>query len=112
MIKKLILCFCLLTGSMAVKAQCGAVNDAIKPGETLSYELKFNWKFIWINAGWAKMTVNETTHNGVPCLKTDLQSYTNKRIDFLFKMSDTLTCITTKDLVPVYFRKRAEEGKR
>ena len=112
MIKKLILCFCLLTGSMAVKAQCGAVNDAIKPGETLSYELKFNWKFIWINAGWAKMTVNETTHNGVPCLKTDLQSYTNKRIDFFFKMRDTLTCITTKDLVPVYFRKGAEEGKR
>ena len=49
--KKLILCLCLLIGSMAAKAQCGAVNDAIKPGETLSYELKFNWKFIWINAG-------------------------------------------------------------
>ena len=110
--RKLILCLCLLIGSMAAKAQCGAVNDAIKPGETLSYELKFNWKFIWINAGWAKMTVNEATYKGMPCLRTDLESYTNKKIDFFFKMRDTLTCITTKDLVPVYFRKGAEEGKR
>ena len=84
MIKKLILCLFLLAGGVAANAQCGAVNDAIKPGETLSYELKFNWKFVWINAGWAKM----------------------------FKMRDTLTCITSEDLVPLYFRKGAEEGKR
>lgn len=50
MIRKLILCLFLLVGGMAASAQCGAVNDAIKPGETLSYELKFNWKFVWINA--------------------------------------------------------------
>ncbi len=45
-------------GGMAAQAQCGAENTAIKPGETLSYRLKFNWKFIWVNVGWAKMTVN------------------------------------------------------
>ena len=112
MIRKLILCLFLLVGGMAASAQCGAVNDAIKPGETLSYELKFNWKFVWINAGWAKMTVNETTYNGRPCLKTDLQSYTNKKIDFFFKMRDTLTCVIGEKLEPRYFRKGAEEGKR
>ena len=67
MIKKILLCLCLLTGSVAMKAQCGAPNNAIKPGELLSYELKFNWKFIWFNVGWAKMTVNEDTYNGRPC---------------------------------------------
>ena len=46
MMKKILLCLCLLTGSMAIKAQCGASNNAIKPGESLSYELKFNWKFM------------------------------------------------------------------
>lgn len=113
MMKKVMLCICFLIGSLCtMKAQCGAVNDAIQPGETLSYELKFNWKFVWINAGWAKMTVNKDTFNGKPCLRTDLQSYTNKRIDFFFKMRDTLTCITSEDLVPLYFRKGAEEGKR
>ena len=97
MMKKVIFCIVLLIGSICmVKAQCGAVNDAIKPGESLSYELKFNWKFIWINAGWAKMTVNNSTFEGKPCLQTDLESYTNKKIDFFFKMRDTLTCITTE----------------
>ncbi len=113
MMKKLVLCLCFLMGGItATQAQCGAENNAIKPGETLSYELKFNWKFIWINAGWAKMTVNNTTYMGRPCLKTDLQSYTNKKIDFFFKMRDTLTCITSQQLEPLYFRKGAEEGKR
>ena len=113
MIKKII--FCLLmtmfTGTV-VKAQCGAYNDAIKPGEELTYELKFNWKFIWINAGWAKMTVDTVDYNGRTCLQTDLESYTNKRIDMFFRMRDTLTCITSEDLVPFYFRKGAAEGKR
>lgn len=102
---------CLYIGICA-NAQCGAVNDAIMPGEELSYELKFNWKFIWINAGWAKMTVDTTTYKGNTCLKTDLESYTNKRIDMFFRMRDTLTCITSEDLVPLYFRKGAAEGKR
>ena len=112
MMKKILLCLCLLTGSMAIKAQCGASNNAIKPGESLSYELKFNWKFIWFNVGWAKMTVNEDTYNAQPCLRTDLLSYTNKRFDRWFKMRDTLTCITSQRLEPLYFRKGAEEGKR
>ncbi len=110
--KKIILCLCFLIGSLASSyGQCEAINEAIQPGETLSYELKFNWKFIWINAGWAKMTVNRAKVNGLPCLQTDLESYTNKRIDFFFKMRDTLTCITTENLVPLFFRKGAEEGK-
>lgn len=112
MIRLLLICLCLMTSIARSNAQCGAENNAIAPGETLSYELKFNWKFIWINAGWAKMTVNQTTYNGMPCLKTDLESYTNKRIDVFFKMRDTLTCITSEHLEPLYFRKGAEEGKR
>ena len=111
--KRIMLGLCFLVGSIAVmQAQCGVRNDAVAAGELLAYELKFNWKFIWINAGWAKMTVNETNYKGRSCLRTDLQSYTNKRIDLFFKMRDTLTCITSKRLEPLYFRKGAEEGKR
>ena len=112
MIKKLLLCLCLIGCSLIASAQCGSDNDAIKPGETLHYELKFNWKFIWINAGWAKMTVKDTTYKGRSCLSTQLQSYTNNRIDRFFKMRDTLTCVIGEKLEPRYFRKGAEEGKR
>ena len=67
---------------------------------------------IWVNVGWAKMTVNTTTYKGQPCLQTDLLSFTKPSIDKFFKMRDTLTCITTEKLEPLYFRKGAEEGKR
>ena len=111
--KKILLCtLFLLVGGMTAQAQCGSENTAIKAGETLSYELKFNWKFIWINAGWARMSVTDTNYKGKPCLKTELLSYTNKKIDRFFKMRDTLTSIVTQNLEPLYFKKAAEEGKR
>lgn len=111
--KKTILLFlCLLLCSGTAGAQCGAENNAIQAGEELNYELKFNWKFIWVDVGWAKMTVDTATYNGRPCLRTDLESFTNRQADRFFKMRDTLTCITSERLEPLYFRKSAEEGKR
>ena len=108
--KILLFLFLLIGGLEASSAQCGADNEAIQPGETLFYELKFNWKFIWVDAGWARMSINKDVYNDQPVFRTDLESYTNKKIDFFFKMRDTLTCITTEDLIPLKFRKGAEEG--
>ena len=39
----------------AAGAQCAAKNEAIQAGELLTYDLKFNWKFIWKDAGVARM---------------------------------------------------------
>ena len=33
-------------GVVSSFGQCAAKNEAIQPGERLTYELKFNWKFI------------------------------------------------------------------
>lgn len=97
-------------GVLSVSAQCAAKNEAIQPGERLTYELKFNWKFIWVSAGEAKMDLLPVTYEGKPCYRTTLYSISNKTVDMFFKMRDTLTCITTERLEPVYFRKGAEEG--
>lgn len=95
-----------------LKAQCTAKNEAIQVGESLTYDLKFNWKFIWVNAGEAKMDLTATTYQGQPSYKTELLSVSNSKVDFFFKMRDTLTCITSEQLQPLYFRKGAEEGSR
>ena len=97
-------------GVLSASAQCAVENEAIQPGERLTYELKFNWKFIWVNAGEAKMDLLPITYEGKPCYQTTLYSISNKTVDLFFKMRDTLTCITTERLEPVYFRKGAEEG--
>ena len=110
--KKLFFCVLFLISTIGVYAQCGSINNAFQAGEEVHYKLKFNWQFIWINVGWANMTINNYNLDGVDCFKTDLESYTNKRADSFFKMRDTLTSITTLDLEPLYFRKAAEEGSR
>ena len=101
---------CLWIGGTPMYAQCAAKNDAIQPGERLTYELKFNWKFIWINAGEAKMNLNPVTYQGKSCYQTDLLAVSNKTIDMFFRMRDTITTVTTDRLEPMYYRKGAEEG--
>lgn len=97
---------------LPLHAQCPAENNAFKCGEKLTYELFFNWKFIWVKAGEANMRTKSIVHNSCPAFHTLLTVTSNKRADKFFKMRDTLTSIITEKMEPVYFRKGAEEGKR
>ncbi len=95
-----------------IQAQCVAENEAIQPGERLVYDLKFNWKFIWLNAGEASMTVKNVQYDNKECLEGRLLCVTNKTIDRYFPMRDTLVTIAGPQMEPLYFRKGAAEGKR
>lgn len=93
-------------------AQCTMKNEAFKGGETINYNLYFNWKFIWVKAGTANMTTTETTHSGKPAYRTSLVTKSSSTVDKMFMMRDTLLVYATKDLAPLYYRKGAREGKR
>ncbi len=93
-------------------AQCESKNDAFQSGETLIYDLYFNWKFIWLKAGTAKMSTVSVDFLSQPCYSTRLLAISNKRVDNFFRMRDTLNSIYTEKLEPLYFRKAAEEGRR
>ena len=94
-----------------VSAQCSSVNTAFKSGETLSYELYFNWKFIWVKAGTASFNITRTVYKGEPAYRTRLITQGSKRADAFFIMRDTLVSYVDTNLVPLYYRKGAEEGK-
>ncbi len=94
------------------KAQCPQQNKAFESGEMLEYKLYFNWKFVWVNAGTAALKTVSTTYNGKKAYKSHLLTHTSKRIDEFFMMRDTLESIVTTDLVPLYYRKGANEGKK
>ncbi len=110
--KTILILLYLCAATWTVQAQCARKNEAIQAGEHLVYDLKFNWKFIWVDAGEAQMDMQAITYQGEPALRSTLTSVSNKTVDFFFKMRDTLTCITTPRLEPLYFRKGAEEGSR
>lgn len=100
----------LITGVMGVKAQCSAPNSAFKSGETLIYDLYFNWKFVWIKVGTASMNTTQTTYGGKPAYRSYLITRGSKKADNIFVMRDTLMAYTGLDLVPQYFAKKAFEG--
>ncbi len=104
--------FVFILQTNTLMAQCKYPNTAFSPGESLNYDLYFNWKFIWVKVGSTHFGVKSTTYQGKEALRTDILFKSNKKCESIFPMRDTLISYTTPDLEPLYFRKGALEGKR
>lgn len=104
----------LLIGCFAtLHAQCGIENTAFKSGEVLTYDLHFNWQFVWVKVGTASMSTYQSTFQGQQAYRTSLVTRGNSKLDNFFVMRDTLLSYCSyADLSPLYFRKGAREGKR
>ena len=93
-------------------AQCDSENTAFRAGEELNYDLFFNWKFVWVSAGTATMSIKQTSFEGKPAYRTHLITRTSSRLDRFFMMRDTMLSIMTEDMTPRYYKKGANEGGR
>lgn len=98
----------VLPGS--AKAQCSSNNTAFQSGETLIYDLYFNWKFVWVKVGTASMNTTKTSYAGQPALRSYLITRGSQRADKIFVMRDTLMSYMGLNLVPKYYVKKALEG--
>lgn len=89
-------------------------KPAYKSGETLECVFYFNWKFVWVRAGGAKLIIRDTVYNGKQAQYMSLLSSTNEKADAFFKMRDTLTTIYIpgREVRPLYYRKSSEQGRR
>ena len=97
---------------LSAHAQCGIENTAFKSGEFLTYDLYFNWKFVWVKVGTASMSTVQSTYKGQKAFRSSLITRGNDQLDNVFVMRDTLLCYTDTDISPLYFRKGAREGDR
>ena len=95
----------------AAWAQTPSKNTAFQSGETLRYDLFFNWKFVWVKAGTASMNTTRTTYKGKPAYRSYLITRGSASADKFFIMRDTLVSYFSEDIVPYYYRKGATEGK-
>ncbi|MGN0281016.1 MAG: DUF3108 domain-containing protein [Prevotella sp.] len=98
--------------SLTASAQCGIENTAFKSGEYLSYDLYFNWKFVWVKVGSASMSTVLSRYDGKPAWRSSLTTRSNSNLDKVFTLRDTLLSYCSNDLAPLYFRKGAREGNR
>lgn len=101
-----------MLAASSASGQCTFRNTAFKSGEFLSYNLYYNWKFVWVKAGTASMSVVQSTWNGQAAWRSSLITRGNNRVDEMFVLRDTLLCYSTLDMSPLYYRKGAREGKR
>lgn len=101
-----------LVATTKVSAQCSFRNTAFNGGEFLTYNLYYNWKFVWVKAGNATMYTVNSVYQGKNAYRASLTTRGNQKADNMFVLRDTLLCYTTTDLAPLYFRKGAKEGKR
>ena len=90
--RRKILMLVFLMVSMAINAQCSFRNTAFKGGEFLSYNLYYNWKFVWVKAGTASMYTVESTYKGKPAYRSSLTTRGNNKVDNMFVLRDTLLC--------------------
>ena len=112
MVSVLLALHCSLLSDNAAAQQCGIENIAFNSGERLTYDLHFNWKFVWFKVGQATMNTDLTTFEGKKAWRSSLVTGGNKKLDKFFTMRDTLISYCSTDLSPLYFRKGAREGKR
>ena len=94
------------------KAQCTFRNTAFQSGEFLSYNLYYNWKFVWAKAGSASMSTVQSHYKGKDAYRTSLITRGNNKVDEMFVLRDTLLSYCSTDMVPLYYSKGAREGKR
>ncbi|MBO5134551.1 MAG: DUF3108 domain-containing protein [Bacteroidaceae bacterium] len=106
-----LLILCSLAIPLRSAAQCSSPNYSFRSGETLMYDLYFNWKFVWIKVGTASMNITRSVYDGEPAYRAYLITRGSERADKFFIMRDTLTAYTSLDLVPKKYTKNAHEGK-
>ena len=102
----------LFFSAASTQAQCTFHNDAFKSGEFLTYNLYYNWQFVWVKAGTASMSIVQSVYGGKQTYRGSLITRGSDRVDNFFVLRDTLLCYSTLDMAPLYFRKGAREGKR
>lgn len=110
--RRLLLSLLTFLLALSLRAQCPLPNTAYQEGEKLTYELYFNWKFVWVKAGSATFSTSAIQYEGEKALRTHLITRTSPRLDKIFCMRDTLTGVLTPDNVPLQYRKGAFEGKK
>ena len=111
-VKGILLFYLFTILPLTAHAQCGIENTAFKSGEFLTYDLYFNWKFVWVKVGTASMSTVQSTYKGQKAFRSSLITRGNDQLDNVFVMRDTLLCYTDTDISPLYFRKGAREGDR
>jgi hypothetical protein len=87
-------------------------GNVFKAGETIVYELYYNWGFIWIHAGKAHFSVKSTTFKEKSCYYLSATGHSISSFDKFFLVRDTfISIVDKKTLLPEYHKRVVREDR-
>lgn len=107
-ISKIALIVLLTIISIPSYAQCKIENKFFQAGEVLSYDLYIK-VLVTMKGGSAKLVTQNAKYGNTDGYKMTLYSESQGAARKLFALNDTLSCVTTKDIVPLAYMKDAHE---
>jgi hypothetical protein len=97
--------------TLPAKGQCFKNNFAFQVGEKITYNVVYNWHFIWINAGLVKFEVKNAKFMERDVYHFDSYGATFKAYDWFFKVRDSFeSYLDMRSLKPLWFERKTYEG--
>jgi hypothetical protein len=92
-------------------SQCKPDEIVFKSGEELTYEVNYNWGFIWLSTGEVTFSVKDTTIKNKKYWKFSSTGRSYNSYDWIFKVRDKyLSVVRYETLEPVYYHRVTSEG--
>jgi len=101
----------LLSFSAVAFSQCFTKNIAFQSGERLTYDVVYNWGFIWISAGYVEFSVKQVDFQGRAAYFLDANGSSYSSYDWFYKVRDSFqACIDVESLKPLWHKRSTSEG--
>ncbi|MCK4663230.1 MAG: DUF3108 domain-containing protein [Bacteroidales bacterium] len=109
--KQITLIIIFLISYNYVYSQCYTKNTSFKTGEKITYDVYYNWAFIWLNAGEVYFKVGLKKYNNKPVYHFESFGRTHEKYDWIFKVRDKYETIAdTNTFNPLIFKRNTYEG--
>ncbi|NNE55488.1 MAG: DUF3108 domain-containing protein [Flavobacteriales bacterium] len=79
-------------------------------GEELTYELSYNWGFLWAHAGRVNFTVTDTVYDSKPAWSFESYGTSLRHWDWFYKVRSRYASVATKTLESLEFSRIGQEG--
>lgn len=100
-----------LLGIGRLNAQCNLENINFNFGEKASYQVYYNWAFLWLSAGEVSFHVNKETIDDRTVYHFDSYGKSHKEYDWFFKVRDRFqSYVDSATFKPLYFHRNSYEG--
>ena len=104
--------FLLLLSLLSLSSSSQNKNFPFIPNEIVSYEINYNWGFIWVSAGEVSFSVKSSEVYGKPALTITGEGKTFPKYDWFYKVRDIYESkVNAQTLRPYSFIRDVNEGK-